>query len=454
MSQSAGRDEIVERAVELARDVGPDIVSVLLTDYPDAETLDTIRPGGLDLETQRAVNRAVAAEMLAQGVEVFVQRADRAAFRRWLAGREDTAEARLAWIDRGRVLRGPAALAALGLDPVAPAPAPRFAKAPGPIADSLVAAFAAEESDDDFEELANGLLEAGRGDVLDLALRKMEERFGEEAADDLAVALLDAAEGARLGPSGWAELVALPVALGEGAPPDAVKLTTSMLAAEVAEETAELRFLPGWRSPDALAELPPVALRRVLLDLIAGTEPRDLPPGDTDELAERGFGLLLGLRIEWSIPIWEQIAEEGGLPEPEEPDDAEQTPAEARSALLFDRWRSAAFEAFGGCVPIALLRPSEVAGEIAEFLEEAGEQTEGLAEINDFVAVARREAGSDDVVCRVEVVGEDLELSLYTERGRFLDSLTLGAERLPAPAEEMPRLIEAFVRVVKDAPGR
>jgi hypothetical protein len=44
-------------------------------------------------------------------------------------------------------------------------------------------------------------------------------------------------------------------------------------------------------------------------------------------------------------------------------------------------------------------------------------------------------------------------LSIYTTGGRFLDSMTVAADRLPAPAEQMPRLLESFVRVVRDTPG-
>ena len=54
---------------------------------------------------------------------------------------------------------------------------------------------------------------ARRTDVLDLAIRKLEEREGDEAGDELNWVLLVAAEGAAIGPSGWAELIALAVAL-------------------------------------------------------------------------------------------------------------------------------------------------------------------------------------------------------------------------------------------------
>ena len=128
--------------------------------------------------------------------------------------------------------------------------------------------------------------------------------------------------------------------------------------------------------------------------------------------------------------------------------------AEARQAALYDSWRTAVFDANDGCVPLALVPPSEVAEEIAAFLEEAGEETGALEEIRIFVETARGEAPGEVVLCRIEIVGDDLELALYTEAGRFLDSLTLAAASLPAPAAEMPRLIEAFVPVVRDVPGR
>jgi hypothetical protein len=107
-----------------------------------------------------------------------------------------------------------------------------------------------------------------------------------------------------------------------------------------------------------------------------------------------------------------------------------------------------------GCVPLAVVAFSDTAAEIADFLAEAGQQTEGLAEIREFVATGRGEAGGEDVVCRPAVVGGALELTLYTAGGRFLDSVKLPANRLPARPEEMPPLLEAFVRVVQDAPGR
>jgi hypothetical protein len=447
MSQAADRrTQAVEQALALARDVAGELGAIILTHYPDAETLDTFRPGTEDLASVTAVNRAVAAELAGSGVQVLVQVADRAAFRRWMDEREDTPANRLAWRARGKLLHGAAALAALGLDPGAIGPRPKLGKAPGPLAERLLRAFMEDEAAE-FEEFAHDLMAAGRDEVLDLALRMAGERDGEETADELAAELMMVAEGAEIGPSGWAELVALPVALPPGALPDAAAMGYSLVASGILPESLEIRFLPAWRSPDALAQLHPAALRRVLVDMVAGREPADLEPAAPYSVSESGFALLLGLQIDWSIPAWEEIAAHGLPPGPADEEEADQ-------AIAFDRWRAAIHEMSEGCVPLALVPPSEVEAEIAEFLAEAGAHTGGIEQIHALITAARREAAGEEVVCRPEVIGNGLELSLYTQEGRFLDSLTLSAEQMPARAEEMPRLIASFVRLVKDAPGR
>ncbi len=439
-----------DQAAHLARDIAPDLDLVLLTHYPDTETLDTVRPGETDLQAVRASTRAVASEMLEAGVELVVQRADRAAFRRWMQGRDDTPANRRAWIDRSRLLRGPAALEALGLAASAVLPGRTFGPAPGPLADRLLEEYGDEDSGA-FDVLVQDLMAAGRTDVLDLAVRKLGERDGDEAGDDLNWVFLVAAEGAAIGPSGWAELVALPVALPTGGAPDGEELGQGLIGSGALADDEELRLLPGWRSPDALAELSYGAVRRVLLDVVRGDPPRDLPPGDTDELARRGFGVLLGLRFDWAIPVWDEIVAAGGLPD--EPGEDAETPDETRRAALFDRWRSKVFQETQGCAPLELVAFSQVANAIADFIEEAGEQTGGLEEIRSFVAECRSRAGAEAVVCQPHVTGGALELSIYTEAGAFLDRRTIPASKLPAPAEEMPPLIHALVRAVQGDPG-
>jgi hypothetical protein len=447
------REDPVSQAISLARETAPGIDVVLITHYPDVETLDTFRPGETDLQTVSAVNRAVALEMLESGVEVLVQRADRAAFRRWMSKRDDTAESRRAWVDRGRLLRGSAALEVLGL---AASAAPRrevFGKAPGPIADRLLEALGDEDSGE-FDALVQELMAAGRTDVLDLAVRKLGEREGDEAGDRLNWMLLAAAEGAAIGPSGWAELVALPVALPPGDLPDEEELVQGLITSGALADSEEFRLLPGWRSPDALVVLSFVAVRRVLLDLLDGRPPRDLPIGDTDELARRGFGVLIGLRIDWAISIWEEIATAGGLPDGSGDEDVAETVDEELRAALFDRWQGRVFQESLGCVPLNVVPFSEVANEIADFLAEAGEQTGGLDEIREFVEACRHRAGSEEVVCQAKIVADALELSFYTEAGQLLDRLTMPANRLPTRAEDIRPLIGAFVRLMQGSPER
>ena len=443
-------NERVNQAADLARDVAPDLDAVLFTHYPDIETLDTLRPGETDLQTVHAVTRAAAAELLQAGVEILVQRADRAAFRRWMSDREDTPENRYTWIDRPHLLRGSAALELLGLQASAAPPRQSFGKAPGPVADRLLEMFGDEDSNE-FDALVQALMTAGRTDILDLAVRKLSEQQGDDAGDELNWVLLVAAEGAAIGPSGWAELVVLPVALPAGDVPDEEALGTGLIASGALMHSEEVRFLPGWRSPDALADLSFGAVRRVLLDMVDGKAPRDLPPGDTDDLARRGFGVLLGLRTDWAIPIWEEISAADGLPEPPD-DDAAPTPEEAGRAARFEHWRERVFQESQGCVPLAMVAFSQVANEIADFLADAGAQTGGLEDIRAFVTEGRRKAGGDEVVCRLETIGDDLELALYTASGQLLDRLTMPASRLPGGAEQMPQLIGAFVRVVQDPP--
>jgi hypothetical protein len=439
-----------EEAAALAREVAPGLDAVLVTVFPDTETLDTFRPGDTDHRAANAVARAVADVMAEEGVDVFVQRADRGAFRRWLAAREDTPETRRRWVDRGRLLRGAAAFRALGLEAPEPEPPPRFPPAPGPVAEELLSAWAERESGA-FDALAQALVEAGRGDVLDLALRKIAERQSAENAAELDAALRAVAGGAMLGPSGWAELVALPVALPPGTVPDAVTLADGLVASGALAETEELRMLPGWRSPNALAALSPLALRRVLQDLVANREPRDLPPGDTDELARRGFGVLLGVMLDWDIPVWDAIAAAGGLPEDL---DEEETPEDRARSLALERWRGRVAREQGGCVPLELMPPADVADAIALFLEEAGAQLEGFEEVQAFIDNARRESGGVEVVGLPRVIEGALELTLYTVEGRFLDKLALPEQALPAPPQDMLGLLGAFVRLVRDPPLR
>ena len=164
-----------------------------------------------------------------------------------MSDREEATENDRAWIDRGRLLRGPAALALLGLTAPAGPPGQRFGPAPGPVSEQLLEAFADEEGEA-FDELVQALMAAGRTDILDLAVRKLGEQQGDEAGDELNWALLEEAAMAAIGPSGWSELVALPVALPPGDVPDGEALGVKLMLSGAFADSEEVRFLPGWRS--------------------------------------------------------------------------------------------------------------------------------------------------------------------------------------------------------------
>ncbi|WP_159995296.1 hypothetical protein [Roseomonas sp. 18066] len=443
------------QAAALAEEFAPDLGAILFTHYADADSLDTLRPGQTDIDAVNAANRAAAEVLARHGVQVFVQRADRGAFRRYMDGRADTQANRLAWRDRERLLQGETALRVLGLDPTLAKPRLSAAKITGSPADRLMRAFG-EGGGPEFDDLALELLLAGRDGVLDVARRKVADRFGDEAAEDFSASLLVLAEGAEMGPSGWASLVALPVALQPGPLPDAEAIGASMIGAALLEEALEVRFLPEWRAPERLASLSPIALRRVLLDLLEGRAPADLPPAPEGSLQGQDFAMLLGLQIDWDIPVWEEVVL-NGLPEaPEEPAEGEEpelTPEQHARMQLFDRWRAGVFESSGGCVPLGLVAASETGAEIADFLTEAGARSEGIEEIRNFVAVAREESRGENVVCVPQVEDDALRLALYTESGNFLDELRIEADQLPVPAADMPPLLSAFVTLVAQPPG-
>jgi hypothetical protein len=47
--QPTDQDDPITQAAYFARDIAPDLDVVLITHYPDVETLDTLRPGKTDL---------------------------------------------------------------------------------------------------------------------------------------------------------------------------------------------------------------------------------------------------------------------------------------------------------------------------------------------------------------------------------------------------------------------
>jgi hypothetical protein len=159
----------------------------------------------------------------------------------------------------------------------------------GTPADRLIRTWL-DEYHDAFEDLAEGLIAGGRDGVLAAAMRKLSERYEDEAVEEFADALAGLAEAAE-GQDAFhfAELVLLPI-LTEGPPPDPAPLASGLGSSGAFPPEAEAAFAEGWRSVEAVRSLSPCALRRVLLDLAGGRPPADLPPLPPGGMAE-GAGL-------------------------------------------------------------------------------------------------------------------------------------------------------------------
>ena len=156
------------------------------------------------------------------------------------------------------------------------------------------------------------------------------------------------------------------------------------------------------------------------------------------------------MQTDWSLPTWEEIAAKGP---PGELDEDDKTPEATAREAAFERWRSDSFQSGGGSVPLSLVSLAEVEAEIADFLEEARLQVGALEEIRDFVSVTKREAPGEDIVCVPALVGEDLELAVYTTGGRWVDSLTVRKSRMPATVEDILRMLGGYVTLAPKAPG-
>jgi hypothetical protein len=122
--------------------------------------------------------------------------------------------------------------------------------------------------------------------------------------------------------------------------------------------------------------------------MAAGAEPNDLHPPTRTTWPERASASCMACRSTGRSSGGTKWSPTGRRKEPERD---EETPKDAAQAVEFDLWRLAAFEA-ADCVVLDLGPLSEVAGEIDDFLADAGQQVGGLEEIRGFLAAARREA--------------------------------------------------------------
>ncbi|MCK8784201.1 hypothetical protein M0638_07400 [Roseomonas sp. NAR14] len=450
MTPSEEQQEAIEDAEAVAREVAPDFDTMLFTLYPDEATLQALRPGPDDLATVTAADRAAAAVLAASGVEILARVAD-----------ATTLPPEQGRIDHASLRRGADALALLGLDPGLARPRPPLPRGGGTPADRLIRAYLHPDATNAFGRLAEEVIASGKQGVFDVAMRRLRERYEDETAARFVAGFFSIAETARLGPSGRVSLVALPVCLMSGATlPDPVELGNGYLASGALRPDWDVHFLPGWRSPMHLTGVSPILLRRSLTEMAAGREPAALPVADAETLQEEGFAMLLGLCVDWSLPLWEEMedivdedlleeaeayGDDGDDDEPEDDeDDLPPDPATAARDEAFALWRSEAGKDTR-CVPLPLVPAGEVAAEILDFLEGMRNLTDGLGEITDFIDAAREEVPGEEVVGHPVVKGRALELTLRTRDGRFLDSRLFAADELPGPVAATLSLVQTLL---------
>lgn len=285
----------------------------------------------------------------------------------------------------------------------------------GTPADRMLRAWHDRE-DETFAEQAEALIAEGRDGVLSTALRKLGERYEEEEVDEFARALTELAEVTEAGADfDMAQLLLLPV-VTTGTLPDPAPLAAGLTASGTLPEEAETVFLADWREAEAIGTLSPVALRRVLLDVVAGRPPADLPPMETARVAVGTVAVLVGAAIFRAPPAAED-------PDAElESLDLLEEEAGTASIEAFTTWRdSLTPEQTGGAMVLPPCAPSELEDDLLALLDEA-EGAQGIEEILDFIEAAREEAGSEAIAARLAEHDDGLQITVLTEAGRVLDS--------------------------------
>ena len=298
---------------------------------------------------------------------------------------------------------------------------------------------------DSFEDLAEELIAGGRDGVLAAVVRKLSERYEEDAVEEFGDDLAEVAEAAEGQPEfDFASLVLLPVVPGGGPPPDPALLAGGLAASGAFPPEAELSFAAGWSTAEAVQALSPCAVRRVLLDIAGGRPPADLPPAPPGDGADGGILVLAGALVVRAEPP----GDDADL-DPEALDAAEEARDRERMEA-FERWRaSLGPEVTMGARILPFCTPSALAYEIGAFLDgaEPGEEAV-LDEIGDFVEAAKREAGGEEVVARLAARDGGVELAVLTRSGRELDRRVFGLEDSGLTAADVAHVVGGSVPIV------
>jgi hypothetical protein len=408
-------DARVEEAVMLARKVAPDFEAVFLLHCHDPAMQTLVMPEQPDQSLQTRLNAAVAAELVANGVEVAVQVVDRAAYLAWLGGRESSRAWRIGFRDPARLLRGAVALDLLGVPPsvVRPRPKPPEARQrKGTPADRLIRAWCDDHPECD--RLLGQLLDEERQGVLDVAIRKVTKDYGAEAAEDFAMTLLEKAEGAESDGGAWATLFAVAAFVDPelGKLPDPVPIAEGMKASGHFAEGCDISILPAWFDSDAITSITACALRRTLRDMAGGRMPSGLTP--LERPPAHGTVALLGVSVDHYPTAWEDavdIEESKGKPSESGADEVMR-----RYDVVFENWSDGLIALNADLIDILL---PTVPSQLANCLDAAADEMRGdestpgapsAEELQDFIDIAAEEAGEEGLVCVPRIVDGRVQL--------------------------------------------
>jgi hypothetical protein len=314
----------------------------------------------------------------------------------------------------------------------------------GTPADRLIRAWL-DGDHDGFGDLAEELIAGGRDGVLAAAVRKLSERYEDDAVEDFAddlTEVAEAAEGQR--EFGFASLVLLPIVAEGGPPPDPALLARGFAASGAFPPEAEVAFAAGWSTAEAVQALSPCAVRRVLVDVAGGRPPADLPPAPSGGGADGGIAVLVGALVFGTEPL-----EDDPDTDPEALDAAEEARDRERMDA-FERWRaSLGPEATRGARILPFCTPSALAYEIGAFLGGGEPEDDAvLDEIGDFVETAKGEADGEEVVARLAARDGGVELAVLTRSGRELDRRVFGLEASGLTAADVARVVKGSVPIV------
>jgi hypothetical protein len=316
----------------------------------------------------------------------------------------------------------------------------------GTPADRLVRAWL-DEDYDTFEDLAEKLIADGRDGVLLAARRKLSEKYEDEEVDEFTTALMEWAEAAD-GQDAFdmAELILLPVVTA-GSLPDPAVFTGSFANSGVFPLKAKLVFAEGWRSAENINSLAPSAVRRVLLDIANRRSPADLPPLEPGSLTDGGIVVLVGA-----------VVFDTGPSEDDSDDDADVlTAADAAKengvSDIFERWRASLDrDTLEDVAVLPFCSPSQLMDEIRAFLEEVDAKVDAkdptLQEIIDFIDTARDEAGGEEVVARLVICRDGVQLVVLTRSGQELDSRVFNLMEGGPTADDVRSIVEGCVPIV------